>query len=188
MAEEIRKSYTGTMKLLRMTLLGLAFAMPAVCFAQWQWTDKDGRKVFSDQPPPPEVPTRSILKQPGAKGRTLAAEEPASAAASAPAVTAKKTTGTTLTIGGKDKALEDKKKKAEAEEAQKKNAQEEELAKLRADNCLRAKRTKASFDSGVRIARTNEKGEREFVDDNTRAAEVKRLTAVIASDCKAAGS
>jgi hypothetical protein len=177
------------MKLLRMTLLGLAFAVPAACFAQWQWIDKDGRKVFSDQPPPPEVPIKSILKQPGAKGRAVAAEEPASAAASAPAVAAaRKTSGNTLKIGGKDKTLEEKKKKAEAEEAEKKNAQEEELAKLRADNCQRAKRTKATFDSGVRIAATNDKGEREFLDDNARAAELKRVTAIIASDCKVAGS
>ena len=41
-----------------------------------------------------------------------------------------------------------------------------------------------TLDSGVRIARTNEKGEREFMDDAARAAEAKRTQDIIASDCK----
>jgi hypothetical protein len=89
-------------------------------------------------------------------------------------------------LSGKDKELQDKKKLAEAAEAEKKKAQEEELAKMRADNCERAKRSKASFDSGVRISRTNAKGEREFLDDAQRAAETKRLEKLIANDCKPA--
>ena len=97
------------------------------------------------------------------------------AAASAPKIT------------GKDKELEEKKKQAEAAEAEKKKAEEEKLAKARADNCARAKRAKAEFDSGVRIARTNDKGEREIMDDAARAVESKRLDGIIASDCKPAG-
>ena len=45
-----------------------------------------------------------------------------------------------------------------------------------------------NLDSGIRIVRANAKGEREFMDDAIRAAETKRLEAVIASDCKAAGA
>jgi hypothetical protein len=36
------------------------------------------------------------------------------------------------------------------------------------------------------MARTNDKGEREIMDDAARAAESKRLDTVIASDCKPA--
>jgi hypothetical protein len=39
----------------------------------------------------------------------------------------------------------------------------------------------------VRVARMNDKGEREYMDDAARAAETKRLEGIIASDCKAAG-
>ncbi|MFG5410725.1 hypothetical protein ABXN37_24710 [Piscinibacter sakaiensis] len=39
------------------------------------------------------------------------------------------------------------------------------------------------LDDGVRIARTNEKGEREILDDKARAAEQARLRAVVAADC-----
>jgi len=176
------------MKLLRLTLLGLALALPAASFAQWQWIDKDGRKVFSDQPPPSDVPTKSILRQPGPKSRaSLSVETPAAAASAASAPQAAKPAGSAPRISGKDKELEEKKKKADAAEAEKKKEKEEEIAKARADSCDRAKRAKASFDSGIRITRLNSKGEQEFLDDAARAAETKRLEGIIASDCKAAG-
>lgn len=166
------------MKLLRATVLGLACALPALSFGQWQWIDKDGRKVFSDQSPPAEIPAKSIIRQPGVKSPSAAF--PVSTAATQPAnppVAAPK-------LSGKDKDLEDKKKQAEAAEAQKKKASEEQVAKVRADNCDRAKRSKTGYDSGIRIARTNAKGEREYIDDATRAAETKRLEGIIASECK----
>jgi hypothetical protein len=169
------------MKLLRVTVLGLACALPAFSFAQWQWIDKDGRKVFSDQPPSGDISAANIIKRPGVKG--AAAAEPTAAASQPkpPAPAAPK-------LSGKDPGLEDKKKRTEAAEAEKKKVEEEQAAKARADNCERSKRAKASFDSGVRIARINAKGEREYMDDAARAAETKRLETIIASDCKPAGA
>jgi type IV secretory pathway VirB10-like protein len=166
------------MKPLHIALLVLA--LPSVCFAQWQWVDKDGRKVYSDQAPPPSIPAKNILRQPGVKGIPPAAAEAAAAEPAKPQASAPK-------LSGKDKQLEEKKKQLEAAAAEKKKAEDEEREKLRADNCSRAKVAKASFDSGARIQRVNAKGEREFLDDPTRAAEVKRLETIIASDCKPAG-
>jgi hypothetical protein len=170
------------MNLLRATLLALACALPVLSLAQWQWIDKDGRKVFSDQSPPAEVPAKNILRRPGSKApqappadAAAAASQPARAAASAPK------------LAGKDKELQEKKKLAEAADAEKKRAKEDEIAKSRADNCARAKQSKATFDSGVRISTTNDKGERVIMDDAGRAAETKRLEGIIASDCKAVG-
>ena len=55
---------------------------------------------------------------------------------------------------GRDEQLESKKKQAEkqAQEAAqaKKKAEQEKFAKARADNCERAKRAKATLDSGIR--------------------------------------
>jgi hypothetical protein len=167
------------MNLLRVAALALACALPVCSFAQWQWIDKNGRKVFSDQSPPADVPAKNIVKQPGVKGP--AAPEPVAAAASEPA---KPAAPVAPRPSGKDKALEEKKKQAEAAEVAKKKAAEEEAVKVRADNCERARSAKASFDSGVRITRTNAKGEREFLDDASRAAETRRLEGIIASDCK----
>jgi hypothetical protein len=176
------RRYTGAMNLLRATLLGVALLLPAASFAQWQWIDKDGHKVFSDQSPPADIPAKNILKQPASRGHAAApAEAPAPVAAPAkPAPAAPK-------LSGKDKELEEKKKQAEAAEAEKKKDQEEQVARERADNCKRVKSAKAALDSGVRMTRMNEKGEREFLDDAERAAEGKRIEAIIARDCKAPG-
>jgi hypothetical protein len=176
--------YTGTMNLFRATLVGvaLALALPAASFAQWQWIDKDGRKVFSDQSPPADIPAKNILKQPGARGRSVTPAEPA-----APAAVPAKATPASPKLSGKDKELEEKKKQAEAAEAEKKKEQDEQVAKERADNCARMKTAKTTLDSGARIARMNEKGEREYMDDAQRAAEGKRLETLIARDCKAPG-
>lgn len=88
---------------------------------------------------------------------------------------------------GRDEQLESKKKQAEkqAQEAAqaKKKAEDDRIAAVRAGNCERAKRAKATLDSGVRIATTNAKGEREIMDDKARAAELQRIDGVIRSDC-----
>lgn len=180
------RRYTGAMNLIRTTLLGLALAVPALCFGQWQWVDKDGRKVFSDQAPPADVPTRNILRQPGQKGRSVPVEAAAPASATSQPVQPAQPTAAAPKLTGKDKELQEKKRRAEAAEAEKKKAEEEQIAKLRAENCERARRSKAGFDSGVRIAQTNAKGEREILDDAQRAAEVKRLERIIASECRPA--
>ncbi len=145
--------------------------------AQWQWMDKDGRKVFSDRPPPADIPEKSILKRPGNRGPAVTAVPPVAAVpAAAP--------GAATGPAGVDKSLQDKKKQAEEAEAAKRKAEEERVAKAMAENCARAQQAKASFDSGMRISRLNEKGEREFMDDAARAAEGERLQSIINQNCK----
>lgn len=85
---------------------------------------------------------------------------------------------------GVDKSLEAKKKQAEAAEAAKKKAEDDRIARAKVDNCRLAKQAKATFDSGARVARTNGAGEREYLDDATRAAEVQRIQGVIDTDCR----
>ena len=171
--------YTGAMTPFRALTIACLLAVPALAGAQWMYLDKDGRKVFSDKAPPPETPPGKILRQPGMKKPAEAAEAPAAAAAQAAA-----TPASAPKISGKDKELEARRKQAEAAEAEKNKAQAEAQAKAQAENCARARQMKATYDSGQRIARTNAKGEREILDDSQRAAEVKRLDAVIARDCR----
>lgn len=163
------------MKLLRPALLALVCSAPLLAAAQWQWVDKDGRKVFSDRPPPADIAPNRIVKAPA--GRMPAAEEPAAAAAPAPAAAPAKP------VAKVDKDLEARKKQAEAAEAEKRSAEEARNAAARADNCNRARQAKADLSSGVRIARTNAQGEREFMDDAARANEMKTVDAAIARDC-----
>ncbi|MCY7319499.1 MAG: DUF4124 domain-containing protein [Ramlibacter sp.] len=171
------------MRLLRVISLAAAL-LPALACAQWQWIDKDGRKVFSDRSPPPDIPAKSILKQPGGKSAPpppAEAQEPG-AAPSGPAVVAK-AAASGPRIGGTDKTLGDKKKQVEQEELGKKKAEEDKVSHARADNCDRSKRSLSALNSGTRIRMPNAKGELEVISDAQRAAETKRLQGLTA-DCK----
>jgi len=165
------------MKTLLSTLLAtLVLALPAAALAQWQWIDNTGRKVFSDQPPPPDVPARNILKQPGPR--------PAAAATAAAAPPLVPSAAPALKPSGKDTELEQRKKVADAAEAAKKKAEQDRVTAARAENCKRAQQSKTTFDSGMRIATTNAKGEREYMSDEARASETRRLSDIIARDCQ----
>lgn len=155
----------------------LAFS-PAVQ-AQWQWVDAQGRKVFSDVAPPPDVPEDKILRRPGpravappAAAQEPAAQAPASAAAPKPAA-----------ASGRDKELEARKRAAEEAEAAKKREAELKLARDRAENCDRARSARNVLNSGVRVATANAQGEREIMDDQRRAQEIRRLDEIIRQDC-----
>jgi hypothetical protein len=164
------------------------FFATSSAFAQWGWTDKDGRRIYSDQAPASDIGEKSIFKRPaGAQAKAKATEAAeAAAAASAPAGTASapKANASAAKPSGKDSELEKKKKEKETAEADKKKAETEKLAATRAENCTRAKKGKSTFDSGVRTSTTNDKGEREVMDDDARAKETKRIDSIIASECK----
>lgn len=168
------------------------FVIAAACFmsvaasAQWQWVDKDGRKVFSDRAPSADVPEKNIVKRPGARVSSeasnsndlqsnqtgsIAVAPTAPAAANVPQLT------------GVDKDLAEKKKQAEQAEIAKKKAEDRKRLQARQENCSRARQSKATYDSGMRVARTNQKGEREILDDAARAVESKRIQSIIDSDC-----
>lgn len=153
-------------------LIGASLSMPAA--AQWKWRDQNGRVQYSDLPPPAGVADKDILQRPNLP---VAPRAPAAATSAVPATApapARKT---------EDPELEAKRKKAEQEEAAKKKAEEARIAAARAENCKRAQAHLRSLDSGMRVARVNENGEREILDDAQRAAETRRAREVAASQC-----
>lgn len=170
---------------LALILAGSTFALSAA--AQWQWVDKDGRKVFSDRAPPSDIAQKDIHKQPGNRGRlnAITIDQPADSPAAAPVTAASAAKASAPKLSGKDTELLARKKKLEEEEAAKKRADEEKMAGARMDSCERAKKALATLKSGVRMSTANAQGEREFLDDNARAAETKRLQAIVESDCRA---
>ena len=177
------------LKLVTRTLIlavaGGAFSVTAL--AQWQWIDKDGRKVYSDRSPPADIPAKNILKAPrGAKvvAEPVANDAPAAAPGAAASAPAAKSDPNAPKLTGKDAQLEAKKKQAEDEAAAKKLADEEKVTKAKAENCERAKKTLANLQSGQRISSTNAKGERDYMDDSAKAAEIKRIQGIVSSDCK----
>jgi len=171
-------------------LAAALLALPAE--AQWKWRDQTGRVQYSDLPPPPDTPEQDILAKPSAQRRsgrpapaTAAAAASSPLAASAAQVAAgARAASSPLAPRSVDPELEAKRKKAEAEQSAKVKAEEDRIKAAQADNCVRAKSQLATLESGIRLVRSNEKGEREIVDDKQRAEEVRRTRDTIKADCK----
>lgn len=162
------------MKAARLSALAaiVLVALPLTAFAQWQWLDKDGRKVFSDRPPPTDVPDQRILRRPGAAPAAEAppASAPVGAAPARPA--------------GQDRELQARRQQAEAAEAAKRKAEEDRIAQTRADNCLRARQSQNTMSAGLGMVRMDAQGQPVLLDESARAAEQQRIESVIASDCR----
>jgi len=176
------------MKFVHVLILGMACALPLAASAQWQWVDNAGKKVFSDQPPPLDVPEKNVLRRPaGAQQRATSVPAPASSPlpdVQAAGATPPRTAASGPKPSGVDKELEEKTRKAEEAEKAKQAAEKAKVAQAKAENCTRARQGKATFDSGIRVARVNAQGEREIMDDKARAGEAQRLQSVIDADCK----
>lgn len=175
--------YTRTMRTLILSFAGCAFT--AAALAQWQWIDKDGHKVFSDRAPPADISQKNITKQPGSKAASPAASAASREGALPPAIrtSAPMQSSGAPKLAGRDVELETRKKQAADLEKAQKQAEAEKIAIVKADSCDRAKKGHASLLSGVRILVTNAKGEREFMDDNARLTETRRLQTIADSDC-----
>lgn len=143
--------------------------------AQWKWKDARGQVVISDVPPPRDIPERDVLQRPDNRRAPAAAAVPAASAAPA---------GEAVAKAKVDPELEARRKKTETEQQDKVKADEEKVAMQRAENCKRARAHMTSLESGMRLARTNEKGEREILDDKGRADEMQRTRQIISSDCR----
>lgn len=162
------------MQLFRILILAAMGVFCLAAQAQWQWVDNAGRKVFSDQPPPPDIPVKNILKQPRRAANASVAAPSAATPASAAAPQ----------LSNDDKELLAQKKKAESEAMARIKEEADSLVKIKATNCEKAKANQSLLDSGVRMAVTNAKGEREFLDDAARAAEQRRTRTAMDTNCK----
>ena len=178
------RRYTARMSRIRTLLVAVTCLVCVAAQAQWQWLDKDGHKVFSDRAPPPDVPAKNILKQPGATARGIdalanAAPLRAASAGAEPALGID-----TPKLSGVDKDLADKKKQAEAAAALKARAEVERIAKANTDNCERARANKALMESGARVSQSNAQGDRVVLDDTARSTEIRRAQVIIDASCK----
>ncbi len=174
---------------MKITTTKTLIAIGLLCFsassmAQWQWVDRSGRKVFSDQPPPTDIPERSIIKRPGGVSAPVSMatgnEEKASTSesASAPRLTPEQQKEK------EEKAKEEAQRKdEEAKEAAKRKAEEAKNAQAKKENCDRARTALSTLQSGIRIRTVDAKGEHTILDDKARATEEARIRKDIADNC-----
>jgi len=147
-------------------LMGLALA--GVAQAQIKcWTTADGKRACGDAPPP------------GAKSRTIG--DAASSTVEAPGVAANEAKKGPLTPAEREQ--EYRKRQAEAQ----KGAAKAELKKkdddTKKENCARAQEMLRSLESGQRIQRTDDKGERYIIDDEQREKETAKARTQVKQNC-----
>lgn len=171
---------------LTLTLPALLVCMltAAPASAQWQWLDANGKKVFSDLAPPPDVPEKNILKQPGMSAVRKGSPDDVAKPGATPATGADANPKTPDPAAARKQAeLEAKKKQAEDAEKAKEKADAQRAAAAKADNCKRAQTALAALNTGTPMRTMNTQGERIFMDENARQAEKQRLQSAVQQNC-----
>jgi hypothetical protein len=162
----------------RTALVSLAVALAALSFAQpslaqqYKWVDKDGRTQYGDTPPAGVKATR--LKGPSGPA---AAPAPEGKAAAKDAKAAKGP----LTPAEQD--AEFRKRQAEAQKSREKDEKASQEQEAKRANCTSAQEQMRTVESGQRIQRTDAKGERYFVEDDQRAAELAKARKLVSDWC-----
>jgi len=136
----------------------LVVAAPAGA-TMYKWVDKNGKVVYSDQPPPADVKSE-IVKPPPPPVNPNAARELA------------------------DKELEirqrDKKRADDAQTAEKARAE----ATRQRENCVQARGQLQALQQSANVVRYNEKGERIVLDDAARREATERQQQAVLENCK----
>lgn len=164
------------MKLSRILLLVATLGLSASALAQYQWLDHNGRRVFSDRPPPVDIDQKNIISQPG----TGMAPAPTAVADNTNAETQQAPAGVDPDL---QQELNQQQQQAADTEAAEQKAQEQRQAAARADNCRRARSAVVTLESGRRIAQMNERGEREILSDAQREADLARARDMVRDNC-----
>ena len=152
-------------------IVALALSLSALAAqAQWAWKDDNGRVVYSDRPPPASVKQDRIVRQPGMAPIVSSDTDEKANAASAPK---------TWT----EREAEYKKRQTERANAEKKANEEKTQQAQRRVDCERARSYLATLESGTRIVRTDNNGERSYLDDAQRESELVRAREAVNRSC-----
>ncbi len=158
-------------------LLGLVLAASAQ--AQWKWKDAKGHLQYSDRPPPAGTPDKDILQRPPGAVITVVPLGQAASPASAPAPAQAASAPTKA-----DQEAAARRKQEQERDAAKQKEEARRVAEQRRENCGRAQSNLRELQSGARVSRTNEAGERTFMDDAQRQAEIDRVRSTMNSECR----
>lgn len=134
-------------------------------FAQsiYSWKDASGQVHYSDTPPP-DGKARTVKQPTLAPGKTAPTDNAQPSYA--------------------DKELAFRKRLAEKTEAEEKARKDKADSEQRQRECSASKQHLAGLESGQRVVRFNEAGERIFMDDDERAAEIERTRKAVERICK----
>jgi hypothetical protein len=138
--------------------------------AQWVWKDDQGHTVISDQAPPATVPLKNIVRQPGRTAPPPVADDSAK--------------DDTKTKSLADQDVDFKKRQKESADAAKKAADEADRKRSQQQHCDAQRSAINTMQSGQRMTRTDDQGNRVFVDDATRASDLANAQADFSKNCQ----
>jgi hypothetical protein len=155
----------------RALLLAVCLAFSAAAMAQaYKWVDKNGKVQYGDAPPA------------GVKATPLrAAPGPASQPASAAKDDAKAAKKGPLTPA--EQEADYRKRQLEAEKEHEKRAQATQDAAAKKENCARAQENLRTLEAGGRVARTDSKGERYYLEDAQIQQEAAKARQIVQQSC-----
>ena len=162
---------------------GALFTMSAAA-ETYKWTDAEGKVHYSDQPPPSNIKDLNTMTPRKKTSRSAPPPEEEANPADAKPADAKPKPAPAGPKTAQELDAEFRKRQvetAEKEAAQKKLAQEAESKKR---NCAQARANVTRLQSGGRVARANDKGEDEYLDDAQIAQELQRAREAQDSWCK----
>jgi hypothetical protein len=159
------------------TFLALAaaavVAAPSLAQQLYKYTGPDGKVQYSDRPPPEGQKAEKIT------GRSSTVS-PSTSAAAAGSDAAK--SGAPKSLAEQDQDF--RKRRLEAQEKASKGSKLAEEKRAQDASCAAARRQLSGLQSGARVARINEQGEREYLEDNGIQQETQRLQREIDAGCK----
>ncbi|MFN0305076.1 MAG: DUF4124 domain-containing protein [Burkholderiales bacterium] len=155
---------------MRILILAATVLVSASVIAQpYRWVDANGRVQYSDHPPVGTTNAKTVKSKISTATGTPGSSDAASAK-SAPLTPAEQEQGF-------------RKRRVEEQEKAQKLAKDEEAAKEKRDACKSAQRSLAGMEAVGRVTRTNDAGEREFLNDAEIATEKERTRKIAASAC-----
>jgi hypothetical protein len=142
----------------------LSFLVAAAASAQqYKWIDKDGKVRYGDTPPPGVTANRM--------------KPPSGPVAPAPSPEANKQAKPLSPEAAFRKRQED------ADKEREKQTKTDQDAQTKRENCARAQDALRTLETGQRVARTDTKGERYFLDDGQVAQETARARQSVQQWC-----
>lgn len=152
---------------IRILLLCLIM-LPTLANAEiYKWKDKDGKVRYSDVPPPSNVPQESLygkkIPKPTGQPPLMPVEGDATVAANKEKAAAQEKAASEKAPVSKEEAAA--KRAKDAEQSKKEDEAKQAELKLKQENCKSAQANLKTYTDGGRLIKTNEKGEREYLND-----------------------
>ena len=168
---------------LQLVPVALAVMVAGPALGQWAWKDDNGRVVYSDRPPPSTVKTDRIVRQPSNAQTVMPTPSAPAAETAAKPADSRTAAASSAPKSAAEQEMEFQKRQQQRADAERKAQDEQARAAAKAAECERAKGYLRVLEEGGRVARTDAAGNREFLDDAQRAAEVDRTRKVMESAC-----